>query len=986
MPDLSKQDLFDQLKSTFEGDLYSEEIYRLMYATDASVYREIPMAVVYPRSIEDIKKLIFLAGKHNLTLIPRGAGTSLAGQVVGQGIVVDLSRYFNKIIEINEREKWVRVQPGVVLEELNLELKKRALFFAPETSTANRCVIGGMIGNNSSGLHSLIYGTTREHLISVKALLSDGSELEFAGLSSDEFNKKCLLNTKEGRIYRFFRDIFSVPSNIEEIDKEFPDKRIIRRNTAYALDELSDCNLFRKNSDKSFNFCKLLAGSEGTLAFITEAKLNLLELPPEHKALVCVHLNNVMEAIKANLVALEFNPSAVELMDKKILDCTSANIEQRKNRFFIQGDPGAILIVEFMADSMERILDAISSMEQKLRKRKLGYHFPVITGENISKVWNLRKSGLGVLSNIPGDAKPVSVIEDTSVHPEYLEKYILDFNKILERYKLECVYHAHISVGELHLRPVLNLKDKKDIDIFRNIAMDTAKLVKKYRGSLSGEHGDGRLRGSYIPLMYNDTVYQWFRDTKNIFDPQGIFNKGKITDTPESYTSLRYFPGQTDREVNTIFDFSLAGGIQKAVEKCNGSGDCRKSAEMKGTMCPSYMATKEEINTTRARANILREFISHSEKKNPFNHAEIYTLLDNCLSCKGCKSECPSNVDMTKLKAEFLHHYFRNNRISLRTRLIANIAALNQLGSLFPSFYNYFISQKSLSRLFKKIIGFAPERSLPVLSKITLRKWIKKNLSGLNSGLPSDADTVCLFIDEFSNYNDTETGIKTILLLNRLGYKLMTVNNAWSGRTFLSKGLLISARKRAIKNTILFSKIINDRVPLVGIEPSAILTFRDEYPDLLRGELKKKAIKLSEHTLMIEEFLSAEMDRGKIKKEMFTKKALQIKLHGHCHQKAIASTSSLMKILSFPENYCVEEIQSGCCGMAGSFGYEKEHYSLSMKIGELILFPEIRKTSEETIISAPGTSCRQQIKDGTGKIAYHPVEILFKALKEDLKY
>lgn len=980
-----KPELLNDLKHTLDGDLFTEEVYKLMYATDASVYRELPLAVVYPRSPEDIQKLIIFAGKYNVVLIPRGAGTSLAGQVVGEGIIVDVSRYLNRIIEINEKEKWVRVQPGVVLDELNLELKKRGLFFAPETSTSNRCVIGGMIGNNSSGLHSLIYGTTRDHLKSAKVLLSDGSKAEFGELTEDEFNAKCALNNLEGDVYRFFKNLFSQQTNIEEIDKEFPDKRIIRRNTGYALDELSYCYIFRNDSHKRFNLCKLLSGSEGTLAFVTEATLNLLPLPPPQKALVCVHVNSVIDAIRANLIALEYKPSAVELMDKKILDCTLENIEQRKNRFFIKGDPGAILIVEFFSESMEEILQTISSMEKKLRAKELGYHFPVITGANIKKVWNLRKAGLGVLSNMPGDARPVSVIEDTSVHPENLEKYILDFNRILEKNDLECVYHAHISVGELHLRPVLNLKDEKDILIFRQIAYDTARLVKKYKGSLSGEHGDGRVRGHYIPLMFNETVYQWFIDTKKVFDPSGIFNKGKITNTPDPTAFLRYLPGQTTRKVNTILDFSGTEGILRAIEKCNGSGDCRKSALIGGTMCPSYMATKEENHTTRARANLFREFFSNSIKKNPFNHKEVFQVLDTCLSCKGCKSECPSNVDMTKLKAEFLHQYYKDNTIPLRTWLIANITLLNRIGSFFPFIYNFVVSSHVFSGILKKSIGFAKERSLPLLQKTTLKKWMRKKMNGLNSGLPSSADTVYFFIDEFTNYNDTAIGIKTILLLNRLGYKVLFTDHAESGRTFISKGLLTSARKRAIRNINAFSELINEKTPLIGLEPSAILSFRDEYPDLVRGKLKEKAIKLAKNVFILEEFLANEMNSGKINKELFTRDALRIKVHGHCHQKSIASVSPILQMLSFPENYIVEEIPSGCCGMAGSFGYEKEHYELSMSVGELILFPEIRKTSEETVIAAPGTSCRQQIKDGTGKSVFHPVEILYMALNEDVK-
>jgi FAD/FMN-containing dehydrogenase/Fe-S oxidoreductase len=972
------------LSGQLDGVLSLDHAARLLYATDASAYREIPMAVCWPASETDLLKLLDFARENSCTIIPRGAGTSLAGQVVGNGIVVDFSRFFTKVLEINADEKWVRVQPGVVLDELNLQLKYSGYFFAPETSTSNRCVMGGMIGNNSSGLRSLIYGTTREHLLSVKAILSDGSITEFGELDHDEFQAKCRLQSLEGNIYRNISEVFMDQSNLDLIDADYPDKRIIRRNTGYALDELSDCYFFRKDSQKKFNFCKLLAGSEGTLALITEAKLQLTQLPPAVKGLVCAHFNTVMEAIRGNLLVLEENPSAVELMDKKILDCTLENIEQRKNRFFIEGDPGAILMIEFFGDSIEEIHQKAFSLEKKLRWAGLGYHFPLVTGENIRRVWELRKSGLGVLSNMPGDARPVSVIEDTSVHPEQLVSYITDFNEILEKYNKECVYHAHISVGELHLRPVLDLKKSEDVILFRKIATETAQLVKKYRGSLSGEHGDGRLRGEFIPIIYNEKIYQWFRELKDVWDPDKLLNNQKIIDTPPMDRFLRYEADQPTREITTYFDFSESEGIVRAAERCNGSGDCRKSELMGGTMCPSYMATKDESTSTRARANILREFLTNSTKKNPFDHKEIYDILDLCLSCKACKSECPSNVDMAKLKAEFLQHYQDKNGISLRTRAIAYISRINGIASISPAIFNFFAQNRLTSWVIKRSIGFAQQRNIPALHSFTLRTWVKNNVSSLNSGLPEDAPALHLFIDEFTNFNDTQVGIKAILLLNRLGYRVYTRDHEESGRSFLSKGLLRKAEVLARRNVSLFSQIINERMPLVGIEPSAILAFRDEYPDLLRGKLKEKALQLAKNTFTIDEFLAMEMDAGSIKKEMFTDVPMKIKLHGHCQQKAIASTRHALKILGFPANYEVNEIKSGCCGMAGSFGYEKEHYDLSMKVGELVLFPEIRKTGEEIKISAPGTSCRVQIKDGTGREAVHPVEILFEAVK-DLK-
>lgn len=967
-----------------EGEFFQDKAKLAMYATDASAYREVPHAVCWPKSNNDLKKLIKFAEYNKLTLIPRGAGTSLAGQVVGKGIIVDFSKYFTSVLEINVKEKWVRVQPGVVLDELNMILAKDNLFFAPETSTSNRCVIGGMVGNNSSGLHSVIYGTTREHLISVNAILSDGSEAVFKTLTKEEFLSKLKAENLESKIYKQIYSLLDNKENLKKIDNEFPDPEVVRRNTGYALDELSSCSLFRDDSQKDFNFCKLLAGSEGTLALVTEIKLGLIDKPPAQKALVCVHFETVTEAIQANVAILRHKPGAVELMDDKILNLSIGNIEQNKNRFFIEGEPGAILMVEFANDNFTELNDSCNKLVNDLKERDLGYHYPVVKGGDIKKVWNLRKAGLGIMSNMPGDAKPVSVIEDTSIHPNLLEEYIAEFNEILKKYQLECVYHAHISVGELHLRPILNLKDPKDVELFHTIAEECAHLVKKFRGSLSGEHGDGRLRGEFIPIMVGKEIFQWFKDIKSVWDPNGIFNKNKIVNTPKMNSFLRYEPGVLAPEVDTIFDFSKDGGFMRSVEKCNGSGDCRKTELIGGIMCPSYMATRNEDNTTRARANVLREFLSQNPEKLSFDHKEVYDVLDLCLSCKGCKSECPSSVDMAKIKAEFLQHYYDENGIPLRARLVAYITRINKIASIFPQLFNFFVGHEFTSGLIKKSIGFAKERSIPRLNTRTLESWIAKNLKSLNMNTQKDMGSVYLFVDEFSNYNDVEIGIKTIKLLTALGYKVKTIKNVESGRTFISKGLVRSARQKAITNIKLYKDLITDNVPLIGIEPSAILSFRDEYPDLVSGELKEFAIKLSRNVFMAEEFLLREINAGNIVYEQFTNEERIIKLHGHCQQKVISSTDASLKLLSFPKNHRVEEIPSGCCGMAGSFGYEKEHYDISMKIGELVLFPDIRKTDEKVLIAAPGTSCRAQIKDGTGRDAVHPVEVLFEALIKEI--
>jgi FAD/FMN-containing dehydrogenase/Fe-S oxidoreductase len=950
---------------------------RLLYATDASAYREIPLAIVLPKDTHDIRMLIQFAAENKTSLIPRTAGTSLAGQVVGNGIVVDVSKYMCRILEINETEHWVRVEPGVVLDELNKVLYPKALFFGPETSTSNRCMIGGMVGNNSCGAHSLVYGSTREHTISITTILSDGSEVEFKPLSNEKFKEKLIGDALENKLYQQIYEVLCSKENRDEIIAQYPDKSLERRNTGYAIDLLMDMQPFSEDG-KEFNFTKLLAGSEGTLAFTTEIKLNLVPLPPKEVAVVCIHCNSLKEALKGNLIALKYQPYAIELMDDIIMDCTKDNIEQRKNRFFIEGNPKAMLIVEFAMESKDAILKTVDSLEKEMRAAGYGFHFPVIFGEDIKKVWNLRKAGLGVLSNIPGDAKPVPVIEDTAVNPQLLPEYIEEFQEILDKYNLNCVYYAHIATGELHLRPVLNLKDPKDVELFHTIALETAILVKKYKGSLSGEHGDGRLRGEFIPLMIGEKNFKIIRDIKECWDPDHIFNPGKIVDTPPMNTFLRYESGKASKKIETVFDFSKDNGILGAAEKCNGSGDCRKSEIIGGTMCPSYMATRDENSTTRARANILREFLTNSKKENPFNHKEIYKVFDLCLSCKACKSECPSSVDVAKLKAEFLQHYYDANGIPLRTRVIAYISRINAIGALVTPLTNFLMSNYISSGIAKSILGFSQKRAIPLLSKITLRKWAEKNKS--TAIYPNGK--VYLFADEFTNYNESEIGIKAILLLAKLGYEAIIPKHLESGRTYLSKGLLRTARKIAIQNIIFLKDIISGKTPLIGIEPSAILSFRDEYPDLVGENLSTSALKLAENALMFDEFFIKEVEKGKISKEHFTKTIKQIKLHGHCQQKSIASTLPSKKMLAFPENYSVEEIPSGCCGMAGSFGYEKEHYDVSMKVGELVLFPAIRNISDDIIIAALGTSCRCQIKDGCGRIALHPIEIMYEALNK----
>jgi FAD/FMN-containing dehydrogenase/Fe-S oxidoreductase len=963
------------LSNSIEGDLFFDKMMRTLYATDASSYRELPLAVAIPKTKKDISLLIQFAAKNNTSLIPRTAGTSLAGQVVGNGIIVDVSKHFNQILALNTDESWVRVQPGVVRDELNLFLKPHGLFFGPETSTANRAMIGGMVGNNSCGSNSVVYRSTREHLLEVTAFLSDGSEVVFNSLCTDDFHTKCELPTLEGNIYKSVRSILSNYDNQVEIRKEFPKKSVERRNTGYAIDLLVETDPFTAGGD-NFNFCSLIAGSEGTLAFITEIKLNVVPAPPKETGLLCVHFNSIDESLHANLIGLKYKPSASELIDHYILECTKENKEQSKNRFFVQGDPGAILVIEFVKETREEILALTNAVEADMRAAGLGYHFPVLFGADTKKIWTLRKAGLGLLSNLPGDEKAVPVIEDTAVDVNDLPNYIRDFNEILKKHGLYSVHYAHAGSGEIHLRPIINLKTKEGNQLFRTIAEEVATLVKKYDGSLSGEHGDGRLRGEFIKQMVGEKNYALLKEVKATWDPNNIFNPNKIVDTPSMNSMLRYEPGQQTPVFETLFRFHKQDILQHA-EQCNGSGDCRKTHLSGGTMCPSYMATRNEKDTTRARANILREFLTHSDKQNRYDHKEIYDVMSLCLSCKACKSECPSNVDMAKLKAEFLQHYYDANGVPFRSKLIANFTATAKLGSIAPGIYNYFMQNGFTGSLIKILSGFAVKRSMPKLSKQTLYTWYQRNYIAPSNPIKK----VFLFCDEFTNYNDAEIGIKSLKLLTALGYEVIIPKHIESGRAWLSKGLVRKAKVIANKNISLLGGVVNKENPLIGLEPSAILTFRDEYPDLASDENVASAQLLATNSYFIDEFLASEIELGNIKKEQFTQDSKSLLLHGHCQQKAVGSLSDTVKVLSFPNNYQVETIPSGCCGMAGSFGYEKEHYEVSMNIGELVLFPKVRANKDTCTIAAPGTSCRHQIKDGTGEKALHTVEVLYQALK-----
>lgn len=962
-----------QLSQSLEGTLLYDELHKTIYSTDASVYKIKPQAVALPKTVDDICKLIEFANTNKISITPRTAGTSLAGQTVGSGIIVDVSKHFTKIISFDANRKTVTVQPGVIRDELNLFLKPHGLFFGPNTSTTNRCMIGGMVGNNSSGTTSIRYGVTRDKIVEIKAILSDGSPVVFKELSSAEFLEKTKGDSLESKIYKTIYDELSVVENQNEIIKEFPKPEIHRRNTGYAIDLLLKSELF-SGTEKTINLGKLLCGSEGTLAFTTEITLKVDDLPPANNVMVVAHFHTIKESLEAVVTAMKHHLYTCEMMDDTILNCTKTNREQAKNRFFIQGDPKAVIMLEVASHSMEDAERQADDLIADLEKNNFGYALPKIYGSDIDKINELRKAGLGLLGSIVGDDKAADSIEDTAVELNDLPNYIEEFAAMMSKYNQEAIYYAHAGAGEIHLRPVLNLKKKEDLKLFRIIATEVAVLVKKYKGSLSGEHGDGIVRGEFLPFMIGEMNYNLLKRIKNAFDPNAILNKGKIIDTPKMDENLRMVAGRVEPEIQTIQDFSDSMGILRAAEKCNGSGDCRKLPSAGGTLCPSYRATRNEKDTTRARANALREYLTNSDKENKFDYDELYKVFELCVSCKACASECPSNVDVASLKAEFLYQYQKANGFSLRNKIFAFNAKLNNLGSITPKLTNYVVNLPFV----KNKMGIASKRQVPLLAPKPFRKWHEKNVNTIQNGSFPNGK-IYLFCDEFTNFYDVSVGIDAFELLTKLGYEVVIIDHEESGRSFISKGFLEQAKAIANINVDIFSSVIKDDCPLVGIEPSAILTFRDEY--LRLADDKESAQSISKNAFTIEEFFKKEIALGKITSDQFSDVKKEIKIHGHCHQKSLSSVEATFSMLNLPKNNSVTIYNSGCCGMAGSFGYEKEHYDISMQIGEDTLFPKVRATERTVTIAAAGTSCRHQIYDGTNREALHPVTILKSCLK-----
>ncbi|MCR5588929.1 MAG: FAD-binding protein [Bacteroidales bacterium] len=948
-------------------EILTDSLHRIAYATDASIYREMPLGVAYPKSEDDIIELISEARRRGTHLIPRAGGTSIAGQVVGNGIVVDISRHLNNILEFNQEERWVWVEPGVVRDELNKYLEPHGLFFSPETSTSNRCCIGGMVGNNSCGTHSLVYGSTRHHVIALKGILSDGSHFD----TTIHDNGNILLYKILAQLHEWAND----PHIGQIIADNFPDISLRRRSCGYAIDEA--IQTIEQSSNQAI--CNLLCGSEGTLAFITAIKLSLDPLPPKEKMILCAHCHSLPDSYRANLIALKHNPVAIELMDGKILELCRNNHSQQSNQFFIKGEPEALLIAEFNGANIDQQADAL---EHDLLESGLSYHCSRVYNDDISRVWALRKAGLGVLTSVKGDRKPIGVIEDTAVAPERLPEYLEEFEQMMQRHGLSCVYYGHISTGELHLRPILDVKQPKDRHLFRQVAEETAMLVRKYRGSLSGEHGDGRLRGEFIPLVYGQEVYNLMREVKQCWDPDGVFNMHKIVDTPPMDESLRYDVNQQyacpDRD------------LMCSIEQCNGAGDCRKSNVIGGTMCPTFKLTHDELLSTRARANVLREILTHGLPNNADTTEEkaLEEMLYSCLACKGCHGECPSNVDMTTIRARVLQMLYHKHGTPFRSWMVAHMADVERLGHIVWPIYNIFATWGLSSAIIKHIVSFTPQRSIPTLSPRTMRQLIKATKQRDNETTRLSKGKVYLFADEFTNFQEAQLGLTFAQLLTQLGYRVEIPRHVESGRAAISKGCLDTAARFAKRNVSMLKDKITEETPLVGIEPSCILSFRDEYPDLVPADMRADAERLGRNCLLYDEFIMREVAKGNITPDQFNNSTLEVWLHGHCHQKSLVGIDKTAAMLRLLPGCNLHVIPSSCCGMAGSFGYEKEHYQTSLAIGEMLLFPTIRKALTSVphdipaYIAAPGTSCRQQIYDGTGHHALHPIEIMYQYLKQ----
>ena len=956
-------ELSQQLSRLIDGEVKFDQVTRMIYSTDASIYQIEPLGVVIPRSVEDVIATIETAINFNVPVLPRGGGTSLAGQAVGRAIVIDFSKYLNGVLEINQEEKWARVQPGIILDELNYQIRNLNLLFSPDPSTSDRSNIGGAIGNNSCGAHSIVWGKTVDNVIELNGVLSNGDQVKFRELSNSEFGLKGFGESFESEIYRKLSSVIS--NNKEEIINKFP--KIQRRVSGYNLDELI--------SSGNLNMARFVTGSEGTLFTITDAKVNLVEIP-RIKALGVVHFDNMFKSMEATPLILESQPSAVEMIGEMILKQAKSNIVYSKMMDFIEGDPEALLAVEYTGDSLLEVNSKLDSLENLIQSKRLGYSVVrLLSNSDQNKLWSVRKAGLGLMMNAPGDAKPIAFVEDTAVDPQLLPEFVRKFDLIVKENGTTAGYYGHASVGCLHIRPVINLKNQVGVDQMISIADSVSDLVLEFGGSLSGEHGDGLVRSSFNEKMFGSKIYQAFNDVKLAFDPNNIMNPGKIVDSQSIQENLKIGPNYKTEQIKTTFNFHKENGLNSAIEMCNGQGACKKI--IGGTMCPSYMVTRDEEHSTRGRANALRGYISGNLASED-SMERIREVLDLCVECKACKSECPSNVDMTRLKYEFLYQYHQKKGYSLRDLVFGNYRKFAQVGSIMSPISNWAMRNDVLRKILFSFIGIDHRRQIPEFAKTTFANWYKINKHLFGSG-KKNLTKVILFSDTFTNYNHPEIGVDTFKVLVALGYEVIVPELKCCGKPFLSKGMLPKAKSLASENIKILSEIVDDNSVIVGIEPSCLLTIFDDYPDLLNQDLEIKNI--IDKIMLVGDLIVRDFPQG-LPSGLFKPVGRKVLFHGHCHQKSLFGTIKINKLLNLLPDVVVEEIQSGCCGMAGTFGFESEHYEISLKMAKQNLVDKISNQSGDFILVSDGISCRQQINHVLDRKSFHSME-LFSSLLVD---
>jgi FAD/FMN-containing dehydrogenase/Fe-S oxidoreductase len=957
---LQIEDFTASLRPRIEGELLVDSVTRGIYATDASLFKMMPMAVLRPRTVADVQAALEVATRYGIPVLARGGASSLAGQTTTSGLVIDFSRHLNRILEINIEERWARVEAGAILDTLNASISMHGLSVGPDPASSSRATLGGMVANNSTGTHSIVYGNMIAHTRSANGFLADGTPVSFGPMSREAFEQRADVPGPEGRIYGQLAALLREKGTI--IERDTP--KHWRRNNGYRAESLLLDEV---------NLAQLMCGAEGTLAVLTDVTVDLVPVP-KYAVLGVVHFTTLRESLEAAKTILETRPSAIELFDGHAIEACRRSPGFAPKLTFMQGDPGSILITEYRGEDRDVLLGRLDNLAEVLREAGLGYAIVRATEtREIKNVWDVRKEGLGIIMSVKGDSKPQPFIEDAAVPVECLPDYIDELTAFVQSTGTRLAMYAHASAGCLHIRPFLNTKEEREVAKMKAIAEASANLVVKYGGVVSSEHGDGLARSWLIERVVGPQLYQVYRDIKEIFDPQGILNPGKIVDPPPMTENLRIDPSYQPLPIAEELDFSDDGGFMGAIEMCNGNGACRKLQS--GTMCPSYMVTLEEEHSTRGRANALRMAMSGETPREELYGPRMYEVMDLCIECKGCKTECPSNVDMTRIKTEWLSRYWQHNRMPLRTRLFANIPFLSRrIKGSAAAALNWINRQKATRLMMARTLGISDKRSLPEFAVEPFMDWYRKRT------WQKGGRRVVLFADTFNNYNHPEVSRAAALFLEAAGYEVQAVGeSACCGRTLISKGLVTEAQVLALKTVDILYPFAEKGIPVVGLEPSCILTLRDEFLAMLPGDTRART--LAGVAFTFEEFVASEADAGRMKHlEFETNGSERALLHGHCHQKAMVGTGPSERCLALA-GLDVTTIDSGCCGMAGAFGYETEHYDISIRMAERKLAPAVRASSEQDIIAAAGTSCRAQIFDTTGRGARHPAEILYSRLK-----